>query len=282
MWLHRRMDLQGKHVLITGASRGIGEAMARSFAKCGARVSLAARSGEALAALASELRGAAFAVDLLDPAAVDELVPRVDRESGPIDVLVNNAGLESSQWLAKEDPQWIRQVVRVNLEAPLVLTRAVLPGMLARGCGTVVFTSSLAGSAGFPGMAVYSATKAGLNNAAAALRLELRDTPVNVTLVAPGPVDTRMWTALEEQSDFDPMLRRLNSLHLIPKKSPELIAKRTVRAVAKDRRHVRTPRRLTATFWLAEAPQRLTELLLARVPFQSSTETASAEERPGQ
>ena len=272
------MDLKGKHVLITGASRGIGEATARCFAKCGARVSLAARSVDALAALATELRGVAFAVDLLDPTAVDELVPRVEQEMGPIDVLVNNAGLESSQWLAQEDPQWIRDVVRVNLEAPLVLTRAVLPGMLARGRGAVVFTSSLAGTAGFPGMSVYSATKAGLNNAAAALRLELRDTPVTVTLVAPGPVDTRMWTTLEEQTAFDPMLRRLNALHLIPKKSPTLIAKRTVRAVTNERRHVRTPRRQSVTFWLGEAPQRLTELLLTRVPFMSAE--PSAEERP--
>ena len=272
-------------MLITGASRGIGEAMARRFAKNGARVSVAARSADALSALAAELSGTAFAVDLLDRSAVDELIPRVEREAGPIDVLVNNAGLESSQWLALEEPQWIRDVVRVNLEAPLILTRAVLPGMLARGCGTVVFTSSLAGTAGFPGMSVYSATKAGLNNAAAALRLELRDTPVNVTLVAPGPVDTRMWTVLEDQSEFDPMLRRLNALHLIPKKSPELIAARTVRAVAKGRRHVRTPRRLSASFWLGEAPQRLTEILLARVPFMPPAvgtvdDTTSAEERP--
>ncbi|HRB04922.1 MAG TPA: SDR family NAD(P)-dependent oxidoreductase, partial [Ilumatobacteraceae bacterium] len=227
----------------------------------------------------------AFTVDLLDRSAVDELVPRVEREVGPVDVLVNNAGLESSQWLAREEPQWIRDVVRVNLETPLILTRAVLPGMLARGCGTVVFTSSLAGTAGFPGMSVYSATKAGLNNAAAALRLELRDTPVNVTLVAPGPVDTRMWTLLEDQSEFDPMLRRLNALHLIPKKSPELIATRAVRAVAKGQRHVRTPRRLAATFWLGEAPQRLTEALLARVPFMPAADrvvadTTSAQERP--
>ncbi len=274
------MDLQGKHVLITGASRGIGAAMARSFAKAGVRVSLAARSAEALAALATELQGTAFPIDLLDPAAVDALIPRVEREVGPIDILVNNAGLESSQWLAHEDPQWIRDVVRLNLEAPLVLTRAVLPGMLARGRGSVVFTSSLAGTAGFPGMAVYSATKAGLNNAAAALRLELRDTPVSVTLIAPGPVDTRMWTTLEAQNDFDPMLRRLNLLHVIPKKSPTTIATRTVRAVAKNHRHVRTPRRLSATFWLGEAPQRLTELLLARVPLMPSSTPASAEERP--
>ena len=278
MWLHHRMDLQDKHVLVTGASRGIGEAMARRFAAAGARVSLAARSADSLAALAKELNGTAFAVDLLDTAAVDELIPRVEAQSGPIDVLVNNAGLETTQWLHKDDPKVLRDVLRLNLEAPVILTRAVLPGMLARGVGTLVFTSSLAGSAAFPGLAAYSATKGGLNNLAAALRLELRDTPLHVTLVAPGPVDTRMWDALEDQHDFEPMLKRLNTMHLIPKKSPALIARRTVKAVQRERRHVRVPRRLSVTFWLGEGPQRLTEVLLAKVPFVPSG--GSAEERP--
>ena len=261
------MDLQGRHVFITGASRGIGAAMAKRFAAVGARVSMAARSGEALRRLADELGGHAFEVDLLDPVAVDELVPRVEAAVGPIDVLVNNAGIETNQWLHLDSPANLRDAITLNLEAPVVLTRAVLPGMLARGVGSLVFTSSLAGSAGFPGLAVYSATKAGLNNFAAAVRLELRDTPLHVTLVAAGPVDTRMWDALEDQAAFDPMLRRLNLLHLIPKKSPELLARRTVKAVQRDRRHVRVPRRQTPTYWLGEAPNRITELALAKVPL---------------
>ena len=267
MCLHRPMDLQGKHVLITGASRGIGEAMARRFAKVGARVSLAARNADALAALAAELGGTPFAVDLLDPAAVDALIPRVEAEAGPIDVLVNNAGVETNRWLHLDTPANLRHAIALNLEAPVILTRAVLPGMLARGRGSLVFTSSLAGSAGFPGLAVYAATKAGVNNFAASIRLELRDTPVSVTLVAAGPVDTRMWDALEDQHDFDPMLKRLNLLHLIPKKTPELLAKRTVKAVTAERRHVRVPRRQSLTYWLGESPRRITELALAKVPF---------------
>ena len=279
------MQLQGRHVLITGASRGIGEALAHRFAAAGARVSVAARSPEALAAVAAAAGGRAFPVDLLSPAEVDALVPRVEAEAGPIDVLVNNAGVETSHWLHLDGPQPVRDAIRLNLEAPAVLTQAVLPGMLARGRGHLVYTSSLAGSAGFPGLTVYAATKAGLNNFVASLRLELRDSPVGFTLVAAGPIDTRMWDTLEGEAEFAPMLHRLNALHLIPKKSPELLARRTVRGVERDRRHVRVPRRMAPIYWLGESGRRITELALTRVRFAPPPATnevpaASAEERP--
>jgi uncharacterized protein len=261
------MKLEGAHVLVTGASRGIGDAMARHFASAGARVSVAARSADALGVIAHQISGTAFEVDLLDPAQVDALVPEVERRVGPIDVLVNNAGVEHTKWLHLEDVDRLREVIRLNLEAPVVLTRAVLPGMLERGRGHLVFTSSLAGTSGFPGLAAYSATKAGLNNFTAAIRLELRDTAIGTTLVAPGPIDTRMWDALEDQDELASMLRRLRRLQLLPKKSPELIGRRTVAAVQNGSRHVRVPRRLSATFWLGESPRRITESLLKGVPF---------------
>jgi uncharacterized protein len=262
------MQLQGAHVLITGASRGIGAAMAQRFADEGAQVSLAARSHDVITALATKVKGTAFTVDLLDPQQVDDLVPQVETEVGPIDVLVNNAGVETTHLFHAESVERIREVARLNLEAPMVLTRAVLPRMIERGRGHVVFTSSIAGSAGFPGLAAYCATKAGLNNLTSALRLELRDSAINFTLVAPGPVDTQMWDALEDTTDtFGPMLKRLRMLQLIPKKSPELIARRTVAAVIANKRHVRTPRRLSPTFWLGESPRRVMELVLTGVPL---------------
>jgi NAD(P)-dependent dehydrogenase (short-subunit alcohol dehydrogenase family) len=140
-------------------------------------------------------------------------------------------------------------------------------GMLARGKGSLVFISSLAGTAGFPGMAVYAGSKAGINNFAASARVELRDTPVNVTLMAAGPVDTEMWDRLEEEDWSAPILRRFNMLHLLPKKSPELMARRTVAAVKANRRHVRVPRRLSVTYWLGEAPRRIAEWLLVGVKW---------------
>lgn len=260
------MELQGAHVLVTGGSRGIGAALAKEFARTGATVSLTARTTDAIEALAGELGGHAFTADLLDPASVDRLIADVEAAAGPIDVLVNNAGLEGHVWFHESDVEINRQVLHLNLEAPIVLTRNVLPGMIERGRGHLVFTSSLAGTGGFPGLAVYGATKAGLTNFVAALRMELAGTGVNTTIVAPGPVDTEMWDHIEQDNAMEPMLQRLRLLQLIPTKSPEMLAKKSVRAIEADRRHVRVPRRLTSNHWLREAPTRLTELMLSGVP----------------
>jgi short-subunit dehydrogenase len=269
------MELNDAHVLVTGGSRGIGAALAREFAKAGARVSLTARSTDAIETLALELGGHAFTADLLDPASVDSQIDRVESEAGPIDVLVNNAGLENHGWFHEADVTESRRVLHLNLEAPIVLTRNVLPGMIERGRGHLVFTSSLAGTGGFPGMSVYGATKAGLTNFVAALRMELAGTGVNSTVVAPGPVDTDMWDALEEDKEMEPMLHRLRMLQILPKKSPELLAKRSIAAVKADRRHVRVPRRLASNHWLREAPTRLTELLIAGVPVGAGAKKAN-------
>lgn len=259
------MELKGAHVLVTGGSRGIGAALAREFARAGARVSLTARTTDAIEALALELGGRAFTADLLDPDAVDSLIERVEADAGPIDVLVNNAGLEDHGWFHESDVDDSRRVLHLNLEAPVVLTRDVLPGMIERGRGHLVYVSSLAGTGGFPGMSVYGASKAGLTNFVAALRMEVAGTGINTTVIAPGPVDTDMWDDIEADNELEPMLNRLRQLQLIPTKSPELLAKRSVKAIKADRRHVRVPRRLSANHWLREGPTRLTETLLAGV-----------------
>ena len=235
------------------------------MAAAGAKVAVAARSASALDTLAASIGGTAFAVDLTDADTVSSLIPRVEEACGPIDVLVSNAGLESTVPIDQETDTNIRTLTRLNLEAPMVLTRHVIGGMKERGRGHIVFTSSLAGSAPFPAMSVYCATKAGLNNFVAALRLELRGTEIGTTLVAPGPVDTEMWDRLEDGGHLEDVLKRLRMLQLIPKKSPEYIARRTVAAVEANRRHVRTPRRLSAVFWLSESPRRLNEVILKGV-----------------
>jgi short-subunit dehydrogenase len=260
------MELKGAHVLVTGGSRGIGAALAREFAKAGAQVSLTARSTQAIEALATEIGGQAFTADLLDPASVDSLIDQVESAAGPIDVLVNNAGLEDHGWFHESDVAESRRVIHLNLEAPIVLTRNVLPGMIERGSGHLVFISSLAGTGGFPGTSVYGATKAGLTNFVAALRMELAGTGINSTVVAPGPVDTDMWDAIEQDNELEPMLRRMRMLRILPTKSPEMLAKRSIAAVRADRRHVRVPRRLASNHWLREVPTRLNELLLTGVP----------------
>lgn len=259
------MDLNDAHVLITGASRGIGAAMAKQFAAAGARVSVAARSTEALNAVAEPIGASVFTVDLFDEEQTDSLIGRVEAEAGPIDVLMSNAGVEETDHFHRVDVDTLRRVTRINLEAPIVLTRHVLPGMLARNQGHLSYTSSLAGTGGFPALATYGATKAGLSNFAAALRMELRDTAITTTVIAPGPVSTDMWGVVEHQEAAAPIVRRLSSLQLLPVKTPEYVAKRSVAAVKSGRRHVRTPRRLSTNFWLREVPSRLTEVIMTGV-----------------
>lgn len=262
------MELKGRHVVVTGASRGIGEALARRFAERGARVTVVARSGTALASVASAIGGTAVTADLSDDSVVDGLVARIEREIGPIDVLVNNAGVETTLPVAVEDPRAIRTVSRVNLEVPMLLTRAVLPGMIARGSGSLVYVSSIAGTAGFPSMAPYGATKAGILNFAAGLRRELLRSPVDVTVVAPGPVDTQMWDNVEDaNASLARMVRRFRVLGLLPKTTPARLAARTVRAVERGRPHVRHPHRLFFNFWLNAAPNRIANLAVTGVRF---------------
>ncbi|MEM7274049.1 MAG: SDR family NAD(P)-dependent oxidoreductase [Actinomycetota bacterium] len=259
------MDLNGAHVVITGASRGIGAAMAKAFAAAGANLSLAARSADGLASVADPIGGRVFPVDLLDQDQTEGLVERIEAEAGPIDVLVNNAGVEGTSLVHKVDVDMVRRIARLNLEAPMVLTRQVLPGMLERNRGHLVFTSSLAGTSGFPGLASYGATKAGISNYAAALRLELRDTEIGTTVVAPGPVDTDMWDDVEAAGDIAPVLKRLRLFQLIPIRTPDYLAERTAAAVTGNHRHVRTPRRLNSNHWFREAPSRINEWLMTGV-----------------
>lgn len=258
------MDLHGSHVLVTGASRGIGAAMAKAFAGAGARVSLVARNQQQLEALAGELDGTAFPADLLDQATVDGLIDRVEGSAGPIDVLVNNAGLVHTKFFTNQTPEEVRSVVRLNLEAPMMLTGQLLPRMMDRDRGHLVFTSSLAGTAGFPGLTVYCGTKAGINNFVNAIRLELKGTSIGTTVVAPGPIDTDMGDQLESP-DLVPTMKRLRLLQLVPTKDPEWLAAETVAAVQANKANVRSPKRLSSNFWFNAAPSRLTGLSLKGV-----------------
>ena len=131
------MELSGKRALITGASRGIGDALARAFAAKGAHVVLVARSAAAIERLAADLGGSAHPTDLADRQAVSTLIDRVEEQGGPVDVLVNNAGVAPmggaiQNWRADD----LEQIYRVNLIAPAELCRRVLPGMLRRGIGS--------------------------------------------------------------------------------------------------------------------------------------------------
>ncbi|MBS2021689.1 MAG: SDR family oxidoreductase [Deltaproteobacteria bacterium] len=184
------------HVLITGASSGIGEALAREFAAHGSDLSLAARRREILENLKNELEGKhkikvhLVQVDLSDPTQAEGTLADAERALGPVDVLINNAGQQVVERIERTDVEKAEATVRLNLLTPLRLWRAVLPQMLARKSGTIVDVASMAGLAPTPFMAWYNAGKAGLGGASEALRGELRNTGVHVVTVYPGPVDT--------------------------------------------------------------------------------------------
>ena len=176
------VDISGAKVLLTGASGGLGQAMARALAARGARLILTARRAEVLEALAAETGGEARAVDLSDRDAVAELAAA----SADVDVLVANAALPGSGKLDEYEVEQIDRLLDVNLRAPILLSQAMLPGMLARGGGQLVFISSLAGKASSSSSSLYSATKFGLRGFALGLREDLHGRGVGVTTIFPG------------------------------------------------------------------------------------------------
>jgi short-subunit dehydrogenase len=260
------VELGGKRVLITGASRGIGEAIARAFAAKGARVALVARSADAIEKLAADLDGTAHPADLGDPAQVATLIDRVEREAGPVDVLVNNAGVAPTTGAIQEWPlEEVEQTFRINLVSPAELCRQVIPGMLRRGTGHIVNISSLAGVAVFPGLTVYSSTKAGLTQFTAGLRADLKNTPIGTTVVELGPIPTEMLDSVDEYKPVADSFNRFYQLRLLRDVPKETVADDVVSAVEKGRRHVRHPKRAALFPALSETPRRVTELLLRGV-----------------
>ena len=177
-------DLTGRTALLTGATGGIGNAIARALHRQGAAVKLSGRRAEVLEELAAELgeRAEVLPADLSSPDDVDALAER----AGEVDVLVNNAGVPGSGAVTDYTREELDRALEVNLAAPVRLTHALLPGMLARGRGHLVFISSTAGKVALPGAALYSATKFGLRGFAFALHEDLRGTGVGVTAVFPG------------------------------------------------------------------------------------------------
>jgi short-subunit dehydrogenase len=257
------MQLSGAHVLITGASRGIGLAMADAFTAAGATVTLVARSADTLAEHAARLGGHAVAADLSVPDALDGLVAKAEAQAGrPVDVLVSNAAIETSGLADQITEADIESMVHTNLIAPMRLFRQVLPGMLERGHGHVVAISSLAGVFPVPATSIYASTKAGLTHYSNIVWGDLKGTPVGVTTVEPGPVSTPMWDRFVEHETVARAARRLGRMQLIPQESAEKIASDVVRAVQRNKRHLRYPKRLYSSFLLESAPRRLTEALL--------------------
>ena len=260
------MEVHGKRVLVTGASRGIGRSLATAFAGAGATVALVARDAAALEELAREVGGTVHPTDLLDPDQVGSLVGRVEDEAGPVDVLVNNAGI------AVEGPLWehgdhdVARQIQVNLVAPLELCRQAVPRMLDRGGGHLVNVASLAALAAVPGMTTYAATKAGLAHGTAALRDELKGLPVGVTTVMVGGVPTDLLAQGNEYAPFERAFERLRTIQLLPDTDADVLAAAVVAGVRRGRSTVYLPRRAMPFVGLVEAPRKIVHLALAGLP----------------
>jgi short-subunit dehydrogenase len=262
------MRLDGKRVLITGASRGIGEALAEKFTDAGATVALVARSKDALQKVAERFGGTAHAADLSDPAQVSGLIDRVELEAGPVDVLVNNAGGGVAQGFTDAPEDALRMTTELDYLAPAELCRQAIPRMLLRGGGHIVNVSSLAGIGVYPGLVTYSAAKAALSHFTAGLRADYRGLPIGTTLVELGPVATDLLAGADDYGPTAKAFQRFYRLRLSAVVPREKVATEVVRAVEKGRRHVRLPRRATASAILVEAPRRITELALLGVPHR--------------
>lgn len=234
------------HIVITGASSGIGAAYARHFAAEGNKLTLVARRRDLLVALAADLPTDTHVVgqDLGDLESSTTFLGAAEDALGPIDVLVNNAGVQVVGPFAQTSSEDGEQCIRVDLLAPLRLTRAVLPSMIRRKTGVIVDVASMAALAPTPGMAYYNAAKGGLAAASEALRAELRPLGVHVVTVYPGIIAS---TAMAQAA----MTKYGTSsvVNLTPRGTEEVLAKLTLSAITGRQDRVIYPRSGALARW---------------------------------
>jgi NAD(P)-dependent dehydrogenase (short-subunit alcohol dehydrogenase family) len=224
-------SLSGKVVAITGGGRGIGRAMARALAAEGARVAVGDLDTAAAEAVALELGGehAGLHVDVTDRPGFTAFLDEVERRLGPLDVIVNNAGIMPVTPLVEEDDASVTRQLEINLHAVIHGTREAMRRMVPRRTGHIVNVASLAGRVGFPHLATYCATKHGVVGLSEAVRSELRGTGVEVSVVMPGIVKTELAAGLHDSKAVKTV-------------SPEDVAAEVVSALKKPRFDVFVPR----------------------------------------
>lgn len=246
----KKASLVDEVAIVTGASSGIGAATARELGRRGARVVLAARRVDALERQAQAIRGAggealAVATDVADPAQVTLLVDRTLGTFGRVDVLVNNAGASWVRPLAESPVHEVIGLLEVNLLGAVLLTRAVLPGMLERQHGTIISVGSLSGRVAMEPL--YSATKYGLRGFSLALRRQVADSGVSVSLVSPGNIRTAMTRHVKAR---------------LPQ--PDLVATTIADLVTRPRREVVIPGRHYAIAWLEQVLPSMADIAYRR------------------
>lgn len=193
-------SLEGKTALVTGASFGIGRAIARNLSKMGCKLVLAARERKTLELVAHELEGESICVptDLADRAQVDVLVKEAVKKFGSIDILIENAGIYTSDTFSDMTPEAMQKMIDVNLTSIMVLSHAVLPYMKQQQSGEIMVIGSIAGVADMRDEAVYSATKHAANAFVRSLRRQVAPDGIRVGSILPGTVATELW------GDIDP------------------------------------------------------------------------------
>jgi len=201
------LDLSGKVAIVTGASRGIGRAVAVTLAARGAHVMAAARGDHADATVAAIQsaggRAVAVSVDVTDSASVDAMIGRTLEQHGRVDILVNNAGITRDQLLLRMKREDWDQVLSTNLTAAFECAQAVIKPMIKQRSGRIISISSVVGQTGNAGQANYAASKAGLIGFSKALAREVASRSITVNVVAPGLIDTDMTRAITDKAQGD-------------------------------------------------------------------------------
>jgi NADP-dependent 3-hydroxy acid dehydrogenase YdfG len=251
------MRLAGAVALVTGASRGIGRATALALARAGADVALAARSLEDLERLADDIEqlgrsALVVKTDVAERAQAEQLVDRVSREWGRVDVLVANAGLYLRRPLLQLRAEDIEQALQVNFYGSLHPILAILPQLTERRRGHIVVVGSLDGRRAIPGDGPYAIAKAALSGLVQVLRQELRPHGVGVTGVYPGRIDTTM-------------IADLHASPISPKAPPERVATAIVRAIEHNRAEVVVPRSNRSLLYADLLSPRATEWAIAKL-----------------
>ena len=209
-------DFSGKLVVITGAARGIGAATARAFAAQGAKLGLVSRDKAALEALAAETGGIALPCDVADAAALAKAVDSAEAAFGPLEILVNNAGMiEPVSALAETDPEAFARAISVNLCGVFNGMRAAMPGMIARGRGTILTVGSGAAHKPYEGWSAYCASKAGAWMLTQSAHLEAGPAGLRILSLSPGTVATDMQRAIKA-TGINPVSRLDWSDHVPP------------------------------------------------------------------
>ena len=229
--------VEARHVVVTGASSGIGEAIAREYLKRGARVTLVARRRDRLDRLAKDAEDRTHIVqaDLADPTVAFSWIDGAEKANGPIDILINNAGVQIVRSVLETPWEDAEKLLVLDLHTPLRLTQLVLKGMVRRKSGTIVDIASMAAIGPTPGMFFYNAAKAGLAGASEGLRAEMKPHGVHVVTVYPGPVASDMEAAARTAYETNAATK------YTPTGSPEVLARLIAKAVDRKRPRVIYP-----------------------------------------